>query len=52
MAQPLGTDSDRNCLGSMRRRESWCAMHQLRSFLHRMQDPNAKAKEDIGQEGL
>lgn len=52
MALLFGTDSDRNSSGSMRRRESWCTMHQLRSFFHRVQDPNPKAKEDFGQEGL
>lgn len=34
----------------MRRREPRCAMHQLRSLLDRLQDPDTKAQEDLRKE--
>ena len=38
-------------IGSMRRCKFRCAVHQLCGLLYRMQDPNAKAKEDTEREG-
>lgn len=34
------------CSGSMRRSQSWCALHQLRCFSDRMSDSPAEAQED------
>lgn len=35
----------------MRRRQLGCAMHQLRGFLDRMQDPGAEEEEDCYGQG-